>query len=152
MTDPKLIVIEVRVPAVEVLSANRKRHWADTARRTKALRERGAWAWRKATAGRRIRWERARCTAWLTFSTKSGHPRRDGNNYSSLTKPLIDGIITGPARAEMRQQHGAKPWPGLLPDDSSAYLDGPDHRITALADPTLPRGWVRVRLEFEEIS
>lgn len=139
-----MIVIEVRIPPNEILSMNKRGHWSEEARRKKALRARGAMAWRQAIGRRRPHWDKARCVAYITLSARTPRRPHDGNNLSATTKPLIDGIISGP--------HGARNWPGLLPDDDSTHLEGPDHRITALPDPNLPRGWLRVRLEFEEIT
>ena len=103
MTDQ--IIIEV--PNVEWLSANdRVQHWAYRAYRTKELRTRGYWAAKQAHLGSH---QVVHVAAWIQYP-RGG--RADPANAAPTVKALVDGLVDA----------------GMLPDDDSTHLVGPDYR------------------------
>ena len=94
-----------------VLTANHRYHWAAKARLTKALRTRGVMAWRLAGSPQ---YDRARLVVTLGYPDRR---HRDAANLHPTVKALIDGMV-----------HPAPGVRGVLPDDSDAYLTGPDLR------------------------
>lgn len=93
----------LRIPKNEWMSANDRMHWAERARRTKAVRSRAAW---EAKALR------------LTIETPTlvvvrvGYPtggRADPSNAAPTVKAAIDGITDS----------------GAWPDDDSEHVIGP---------------------------
>ena len=113
--------IIIPIPESEWISANMRPHWAAKARRSAALRQRGFWA------AKRAKVERYQClhvTAFVQYATAG---RADPANAGPAVKALIDGLVDA----------------GVLPDDDSAHLVGPDFR----REPgRCQRGWHRVRL------
>lgn len=117
----KQLVIDV--PANEWLSANDRRHWADKARRTKALRHRAAILARQ---------------AHLTVATpcivvaEIGYPRNsraDPANASDAVKPILDGLTDASAWA----------------DDDSEHVPAVTYRRGSKTDR---QGWHRITLTF----
>ena len=98
------------------LSANDRLHWAEKARRTKALRAMGFAAWYKAG---RPRYNKARLTVDVTWPDLR---RRDAANAHPTIKALIDGMT-----------HPGPKVRGILPDDSDEFLLGPDLRPTGVS-------------------
>ena len=98
--------IEFTVHKKNWLTLNKSLHWAERARRTKVLRRLGAW---QARALQLPKMERARIIAWIQYPTAR---RADPHNASPTIKALIDGLIDY----------------GVLPDDNSEHLEGPDPR------------------------
>ena len=119
------------------LNLNRKMHWRKKAAIAAVIRSQAA----------RQQWDlraqlgRAHCTAVLTFRDRT---RRDPANWAPTVKPAVDGIVSGWPVA-------VRGWVGLLPDDDSTHLIGPDLRIGA-PDSTLPPGHIRLLLDFCEIG
>jgi len=68
--------------------------------------------------------DHASCVALIAWPDRR---RRDPSNYHPTIKPAVDGVVTGPSAKILRAG-----WDGLLPDDDSRHLDGPDARA---ADP-----------------
>lgn len=89
------------------ITANKRQHWAHKARLVRAWRENAQWATRRA---RLPQLERARIVAHLHFPDAR---KRDANNYADTLKAIVDGVVVDA---------------GLLPDDDSAHLIGPDLR------------------------
>lgn len=116
--------IPFTLPRAVVLTLNQRPHWAEKARRTAHLRTLAKHHARQ-YGGRH---QRANCTAWLTFPDGR---RRDAHNWTPTAKALIDGAVDA----------------GLIPDDSTEYLTGPDMRIT---DRRCPVGQVWIDLTFTE--
>lgn len=135
------VTIVIEVPPQLVLNANDGADRWVRAPKVKELRTRAAWM--KLAQARNARFERARCTCTITFANRSR--RRDTHNWMPTVKAIIDGLVSG---ANPRPK-GAGPWPqGLLPDDNSDHLTGPDLREGH--DPTLTPGHIRVALTFTE--
>lgn len=126
MTGTQVLVVDV--PSSEWLSANGRTHWAEKARRTRALRTRAAYLARnqhiQPVTGR------VRVIAYITYPTMRA---ADPGNASPTVKALIDGCTD------------AHVWP----DDNSDWLTGPDYRRHT-PFRTLAKGWHRVTLEIEE--
>ena len=115
--------LTIDIPGNEWLTANGRYHWAETARRTRHLRERANWTARSARAPRL---DAARIDAYVHGRTRG---RMDPANAHPTTKALVDGLVDA----------------GLLPDDDSRHLDGPyEHRGSAR--PGMRPGWHRVTL------
>jgi crossover junction endodeoxyribonuclease RusA len=94
------------IPANLWLSANARRHWADTAKRTKALRQMGAW--NDYTASRTGSLGTTHVAAFI------GYPRNgkvDPANAAPTVKALIDGMVDA----------------GVWPDDDSTHVIGPTY-------------------------
>lgn len=118
MTDQ--IIIEV--PKVEWLSANdRMRDWTPRAYRTKKLRERGYWTAKQAHLGHH---QVVHVAAWIQYP-RGG--RADPANAAPTVKALVDGLVDA----------------GMLPDDDSTHLVGPDFRREPGCSP---KGTHRIRL------
>lgn len=101
-----MIVLEIPAPC-QAISANQRIHWAKRARWTKAWRAR---AYVAAIQAGRPKLDRAHVTVTIHFTDKR---RRDVANLYPTVKAVVDGIV-GDA--------------SVLPDDSDAYLVGPDMR------------------------
>lgn len=129
------------IPKQRVLTSNRRQHWRAKADAVRLARGHAAALWDSRRRKGHQPLTSAHCTAYLTFPDRR---RRDANNYEPTIKPLIDGLVSGPPKATG--------WVGLLPDDSSDYLLGPDMRISPEVDPNLRALGigVRVRLVFTE--
>lgn len=117
--------LTIDVPEGAWLSSNDRRHWADVKRRRKILRSMGKSA---AIKARTRPVKVAAITAHIQYATGG---RADPNNAQDTTKPLIDGLVDA----------------GVLVDDDSAHVLGPDHRRDTGRSP---RGWHRVRLVIVE--
>ena len=117
--------VVIDVPAGEWLTSNGRYHWAQKARRTRALRVRAALA---ARAARIPPMARARITVHVHGRTRA---RTDPANAYPAVKALVDGLVDA----------------GVLPDDDAAHLDGPDMR---LGDPIphLPAGHHRLTVDI----
>lgn len=113
--------LTIFIPESEWLSANGRFHWAAKARRTKTLRQRGFWAAKQTKASRH---DRLHVTAFIQYPTGG---RADPANSAPTVKALIDGMVDA----------------GVLPDDDSTHLIGPDFRRDT---GRCQRGWHRVRL------
>lgn len=115
--------ITIDVPERLWMSANDRMHWAQKAKRTKALR---AIAFGQARKFQPMRV--AHCAAFVAYP-RAG--RADPANSSPVVKALIDGCVDA----------------ALIPDDDHHHLIGPDYR----RDPnTGVRGLHRVRLVFTD--
>ena len=115
----------IDVPSSEWLSANGRTHWAEKARRTRALRTRAAFTARN----QHIQpVSIAHVTAHIQYPTTG---RADPGNASTTVKALIDGLTDA----------------GVWEDDDHRHLIGPDYRRdTGKAQ----KGWHRVRLVIVE--
>ena len=118
------VILWVDVPATEVLTSNQRLHWGERARRTRALRWRATLAYR---AAGKPRMEVAHCVATLTYRDQR---RRDDHNIMPTLKACVDGVVAA----------------GLLPDDDTTHLTGPDIRVTE-PDREQP-GYLCVELRF----
>lgn len=121
MSEPYAVTITV--PRGLILHSNQRLHWAPKAQRTRMIRRLAAVA-----AHGCPRLARAHLTIRVTWADRR---RRDVHNLQPTIKASIDGMIEA----------------GILPDDSDAYLTGPDLRTTD-PDPTLNG----VRLRFEWVA
>lgn len=118
MTDQVEMVIVI--PDTIWLTSNGRYHWAVKARATKALRQVGKSAWIAANCPR---FNQAAADAFI--QVRGG--RFDPNNAWPTVKALIDGMVEA----------------GMMPDDDSKHLLGPDMR----KDPgKAPPGVRRIRL------
>ncbi|WP_136314342.1 hypothetical protein [Actinomyces procaprae] len=118
--------ISVLIPKGEWIASNGpagRLHWAEKARRVKALRERAGWTARRA---RIPALQRARIDAYLHGRTRR---RVDPANAYPTIKALVDGLVDA----------------HVLPDDDSLHLDGP-HMYQGSADPAMTEGWHRITL------
>lgn len=115
----------IDVPSSEWLTANGRLHWAEKARRTRALRTRAAFTARNQhTQPVSI----AHVTAHIQYPTTG---RADPGNASPTVKACLDGLTDA----------------GVWEDDSSEYLIGPDYRRDT---GKARKGWHRVRLVIVE--
>lgn len=103
-----VFILPVAVPPAEVITLNRRAHWAAVHRQTVALRTRGAATAR--SFRHRPLFRQARCTIYVAYPDRR---RRDVHNLMGTVKPLIDGLVD--AR--------------MLPDDDDTHLVGPDLRV-----------------------
>ncbi|GAA2182454.1 hypothetical protein GCM10009785_21820 [Brooklawnia cerclae] len=115
------------IPRAWWLSSNQRIHWATRARRTATLRQL-AWAQAKA---QRIRPADGRVRITATIHSKTGGRFDPANAYPTI-KALVDGLTDA----------------GVLVDDSSRYVVGPDMRAGE-AMRELAAGWHRVVLTIE---
>ena len=122
--------VVVEVPAGEWLTSNGRYHWAQKARRTRALRVRAALAGRAARP-RIPPMVRARITVYVHGRTRV---RTDPANVYPAIKACVDGLVDV----------------GVLPDDDAAHLDGPDMRLGA-PDSRLPTGWHKLTINITDI-
>lgn len=99
------LTLPVAVPAAEVANANdaRREHWAVKSRKARALRARGALAYRLAGSPRM---DRVRCVVHVYYPDRR---KRDVANLHPTVKALVDGMVAA----------------GLIPDDDDAHLAGP---------------------------
>lgn len=114
------VTIAVEVMRSNLLSANGRESWQVRHRATGVLRWTAFAAWRAAGAPRM---QQAHAVCEVAYPDRR---RRDAHNYYRTAKALIDGMVSGP-------QSAATALVGhlLLPDDSDAYLVGPDMRAAA---------------------
>lgn len=105
-------------------------------RKVSTIRQRAAMTYRMAGSPSL---DRAACTCWATYPDRRA---RDAANYSGTAKAAIDGFVhpAGHKRRDVR---------GLLPDDSDAYLVGPDMRHD---DVTVTPGRYTFEFVFEEVD
>lgn len=122
--------IVVKVHPANYLSANDRMHWAEKARRTKALRSLAAHAWRKAGQPQH---QRVHCTILIGYPDRR---KRDAHNLMPTAKALIDGMV-----------HPAPGVRGLLPDDSDIFIT----HLTVTPGPVTP-GAFTLKFTFEEES
>lgn len=122
------MTLTIDVPPNEWLSANDRRgHWAAKAKRTKALRARGAWAARQ---------QRLAVPTPVLVVADIGYPRNgkaDPNNASPTVKAILDGLTDA----------------GVWPDDDSEHVIGPLYRR---GPKTGRQGWHTVTLTFTQQS
>lgn len=121
-------VLRVDIPPNEWLTDNARLHWAAKSRRVRALRLRASYLahdWDTSPRSGRVR-----IIATIITRTRT---RFDPTNADAAVKPILDGIVDA----------------GILPDDDSTHLIGPDFR-RGEPDPHLPRGWHRVEIRIEE--
>lgn len=123
MSGTQEIVIDV--PQNEWLSANGRMHWAEKARRTRALRTRAAYTARNKHVEHV---EVAHVTAFVRYP---GTGRADPGNASPTIKACIDGLTDA----------------GVWEDDDHRHLIGPDYRRDT---GKARKGWHRVRLVITE--
>lgn len=118
--DVSTCAVTFTIPADLWLSHNQRLHWADKAKRTKALREMG-WA-----TARRDKVPAHDVTHVAAFIGYPRNGKADPAN-AAVVKPLIDGMTDA----------------GVWPDDDSTHVIGP----TYLRDPKSPTpGHYTVRL------
>lgn len=126
------VTLSLSFAPAEVVSANGRLHWARKADMVAEIRHRAATCWRLAGSPRL---DRAHCTVTIAYPDAR---RRDVHNLMPAVKALIDGFV--------------HPFPGvrgLLPDDSDAYLVGPDMRHD---DATVTPGRYTFEFVFEEVD
>lgn len=115
--------LTIPISDTEWLTANGRYHWADKAKRTKALRSKTA-----ILARQRLQ----PITGPVHITAFVAYPRGgrvDVHNAMASVKPCIDGLVDA----------------GILVDDSTKYLLGPDMRVDT---PTKTKGLHEVRLEI----
>ncbi|GAB2677569.1 hypothetical protein [Thalassiella azotivora] len=101
-------LVTVHDPGCGFLTSNQRLHWRVRNARTQSWRAAAGWAARHA---RLPRLQRAHIVA--TVHERPLSRRRDVANVYPTVKAIVDGLVT-----DLR----------LLPDDSDAYLVGPDLR------------------------
>lgn len=112
--------ITIPISDTEWLTANGRYHWAEKAKRTKALRAKTRLLARQLTP----------CTSPVHVTAFVAYPRGgrvDVHNAMPSVKPCIDGLVDA----------------GILVDDSTTYLLGPDMRVDI---PTKTKGLHELRL------
>ena len=120
-------VIEATISHGQMLTANQRLHWRAKAARTATLRNLGVILTRQAKAAPMTR---AHCTVTVTFPDRR---RRDVANWAPTVKALVDGCVQA----------------GLLPDDDTAHLLGPDLRVSD--DVTGKPRTYTFQLHFEDL-
>ena len=113
-----MTALDFTIPDALWLSANDRMHWAEKARRTKALRQIGAWADDLPTG--------LGATHVAAFIGYPRNGKADPANAAPTVKALIDGMVDA----------------GVWPDDDSTHVLGP----TYLRDPKTTDGTYSVRL------
>ena len=121
----------ITIPApCEWINANKREHWRTTADKVAEWRTAGCAA---ATQAKLPTIKRAHIDAVLHFRNSA---RRDAHNWYPTLKALVDGLV----------DHG------LLADDSTRYLTGPDIRVGDVL-PKAPYGPVgEVVLTITEVA
>ena len=119
-------VISISLYNAEILNSNQRLHHQVKAHRASHIRGTALFL---AQAQRVAPMEKAHCYVWISFNDRR---RRDPNNYWETVKPAIDGIVDA----------------GLLEDDDSKHLIGPDMRL----DEINSTGQVIFRFEFFEVA
>lgn len=98
----------------EWVSVNHRLHWRELRRRNRTWREAGiVWARKEKLRGL----PPSRVVAELMMTARR-RARIDPANYQDTVKAVIDGLVDA----------------GVWPDDSSAWVTGPDMRLGAVAD------------------
>jgi crossover junction endodeoxyribonuclease RusA len=120
-----MTTIEFAVPTARIINANQRSHWARKAELTRFLRTEASLH-----AHGIPPMTRAHLTVHVGWPDKR---RRDVSNIAPTLKACIDGFVSD-AR--------------LLPDDSDAYLIGPDLRPHVAGR----KGYVVLTFCFEEIQ
>lgn len=115
-----MTVIDMAWPMPLILTANQRLHWAQRAKRTKALRMTAC-----RLANGTTQYERAHIVVTVGWPDKR---RRDVHNLMPTIKACIDGFVDA----------------GLLPDDDDKHLTGPDLR----AEVAGKRGYVLLRFDI----
>jgi len=126
------VTLSLSLTPAEVVSANGRLHWARKAGQVAEIRHRAAMSWR---IEGRPRLDRAHCTVTIAYPDARA---RDVHNLMPTVKAAIDGFV-----------HPGPGVRGLLPDDSDAYLVGPDMRHDAEVSGT---GRYTFRFVFEEVA
>jgi crossover junction endodeoxyribonuclease RusA len=121
------------IPPSQLITSNHRLHWRAKAVKTADLKAIAAWS---AKAQLQPVTRRQRIT--VTFGFITPH-RRDVGNWSDTTKALVDGLVLA----------------GILKDDSTAYVEGPDHRLGVLStdchtQPVRALRRVRVTIRLED--
>lgn len=115
----------VTISKSAVLNANQRLHWRVKADRTRIVR---AIVNNHAASFPRL--GRTHLTITVAFSDRR---ERDVHNWMPTAKAAVDGLVDA----------------GIWPNDSTAYLVGPDLRV----DPeTCPRGQIRLTFHFESLE
>ena len=100
----RILQFTVAIPAGVLINANQRMHWSKKARYTRAIRSTTHF---KAHQYRELRMTAADCVVWIHWHDRR---RRDEHNYFGTLKAAIDGCVDA----------------GLIVDDSTKYLTGPD--------------------------
>lgn len=124
----RILQFTVAIPAALLLNANQRYGWHQKARYTKQIR---TITWARAHAHRSRAMPAADCTVHIYWHDKR---RRDEHNYYPTLKAAIDGVVDA----------------GLIPDDSTKYLTGPDIRVGEGLSAT--PGHVELTFQFTERS
>lgn len=124
----------VDLPTMQLLNANQRGHWGERSFITRTLRQA---AYLKTLQQHIPALSRAHIVCEVRFGD---HRRRDPANWAPSAKAAVDGLVDA----------------GVLPDDSAAYLDGPDMRLGpaerwALSGPKV-RGFGRLLLHIQEVT
>ncbi|MFI9845130.1 hypothetical protein ACIHFD_49485 [Nonomuraea sp. NPDC051941] len=99
----------LQMPAGMALrNENDRGHWGTLSRKTKALRRTAYW---QTKAAKIPAMQKASVVG--VYEPPTPHPRRDPANWYPSFKAVVDGMIDA----------------GMLPDDNSERLEGPDMRI-----------------------
>ena len=140
MTTPQRISLALVIPKQFAITSNLRLGRFDRAKRVSILRSAAATEWHRALKKGIAPMQAAHATCYLTFSDRR---RRDPNNWADTAKALIDGLVDGPKK-------GTPGWIGILPDDDSRHLVGPDMRVTE-QEKHLGKDHLRVLLTFEPL-
>lgn len=83
-----MTILAIDVPVTDWLSANHRRHWADTAGRTKRIRERAGWEARRQKLG--VLQPPVKIVATIGYPARF---RADPPNAAPTVKAIIDGLV-----------------------------------------------------------
>lgn len=119
------VTISQAVPASLWLTANGRLHWAEQAKRTKALRFHARVLAMDAIKTEGVRFSRADVLATIHYPAN----RRQDPANALAVKPILDGCVDG----------------GILPDDDADHLGVLSF---VRGEPTGKPGWYRVDLTF----
>lgn len=117
--------LTIDIPPQEWMSANDRMHWAQKAKRTKALRSRAAWLARQA---------RLETDTPVLVVASIGYPRggkADPGNAAPTVKAILDGLTDA----------------GVWPDDDSDHVIGPHYTRGPKVDQ---KGYHAVTLTFHK--
>lgn len=102
------VIVTLAISRDNLMTSNHRTHWADKARRTKAIRDM-AWIWCK-HEHRHARLEAADLTVTATWPD---HRVRDASAIAPMVKAAVDGCVDA----------------GLLADDNHKILRSETYRI-----------------------
>lgn len=105
-----VILLPTTLPTMNL---NHREHWAESARKTKALRQAAGWL------AKSKRLPTGLPHAWVGLVHRApDRRRRDGDNLVAMLKPLADGLVDHGLVPDDDHVHMTKIMPIIIPPDS----------------------------------